>query len=633
MKSYSIQITCLLLLIFMTGCDYLDVVPDNTPKIDNAFLNRQTAEQYLATCYWHIPYGGPAQNPAVLGSAEAIFNTERQNEGMQMAKGFNTSNNPLMNHWSGGRGGRNIFDGIRDCNIFLENVHKVKGVSNLDKERWIAEVKTIKAYLNFYLLRYYGPIPLIRENAPVFEDLENVQLYREPVDDCFNYIIELLDEAIISNALPGRIQATATELGRITLPFAQFLKAKVLVYHASPLFNGNNDYANFLNHEGNPFFNQQNDASRWQSAAEACAMAIASCQENGIRLFLQEDYKTEYTISDSTRINSTLRSAYSLQWNPEIIWANTNILFSYGYQASAQPALQPMDVSTVYSYYAPTINTAEQFYSDKGIPIDEDLTYPYNERYKLRLAEETHEYYIQRGEQTAALNFDREPRYYAFLGFDRGKWYGVGRLENDAETWHVEGKLTEYSSAFDPGNYSATGYWPKKLVHMKSGFLNSQTYSVESYPFPEARFSDLLLLYAEALNESKEQPDAEVYEVIDRIRERAGLEGVVESWGNYARIPSKPGNRIGLREIIHRERLNELAFENAHYWDLRRWKEAPAVLNRPVKGWNVLSDNSTDYYTVKVYFQQKFGLKDYFAPIPESDLIRNPNLKQNPGWN
>lgn len=69
-------------------------------------------------------------------------------------------------------------------------------------------------------------------------------------------------------------------------------------------------------------------------------------------------------------------------------------------------------------------STVEVFYSDKGVPIDEDITYPYSTRYNLREGDEDHKYYIQKGEKTAVLNFNREPRYYSTLGFDRGKWYG-----------------------------------------------------------------------------------------------------------------------------------------------------------------------------------------------------------------
>lgn len=631
MKLIYNYILCAVLFPLLTGCNYLDVVPDNVTVLDNAFSSRYTAEQFLSTCYWHIPYGEWNQNPAMLGSAEAIFNNDKSPQGMIIAKGNNSAANPSINHWSGTNGARCVYNGIRDCNIFLENIGKVKDLTEAEQACWSAEVKTLKAYFHFYLLRYYGPIHIIRENIPVYENTSKIQLYRDQVDDCFNYVIELLDEAINSKALPAIIQNTQKELGRITLPAALAMKARVLMFYASPLFNGNTEYESFKNQNGEPFFNQTYDKSRWVRAVAACDTAIKICNQNGIRLYQKSDYKTQYTISDSTILNCALRNAFSERWNPEVIWGNTNVVVN-SLQQVAQAGLRPVTSNIVFSYYAVTVNTAEQFYSENGVPIDEDLSYDYANRHKLRTAGEKDKYYIERGQQTAAMNFDREPRYYAFLGFDRGKWYGRGKLENDAETWHVEGKLKEYSAAYDPGNYSATGYWPKKLVNLKSGYESEKDYRVETFAFPELRYSDLLLYYAEALNEMKDSPDQEVYNAIDQIRERAGLKGVRESWLKHSKHPDKPTTKAGMREIIHRERLIELAFENAHFWDLRRWKEAVKELNRPIKAWNVLSDNNTDYYTIKNYFTQKFSQRDYLAPVPESELIKNPLLVQNPGW-
>jgi hypothetical protein len=637
MKSikYILAITC---AIVFAACDYLDVVPDNVTVLDHAFSSRYTAEQYLTTCYWHLPKGECDNNPAMLGSAEAIFNNDlnyehnnRNSYGTFIARGTNSATNPYIDYWSGTNGGRNLYNGIRDCNVFLENIDKVQDLPEPEKRRWTAEVKLLKAYFHFYLLRYYGPIHIIRENLPVYQNVNEVKQQREPVDDCFDYVLELLDEVINSNALPKVIQNTSTELGRFTQPAALTMKARVMMYYASPLFNGNTAYEAFVNADGEPFFNQKEDPNRWTMAVEACKKAIESCEQNGIRLYRKSDYLTSFKLSDSTMLNCALRNAFSDRWNPEVIWGNPNVIYNE-IQRSGQAGLQSVIRGVVYSYYAPTINTVENFYSDKGVPIDEDNTYDYTNRYKLRTGGEDEKFYIEKGQQTAALNFDREPRFYAFLGFDRGKWYGRGKLEDDATTWHVESKLKEYGAAFDVGMYSATGYTAKKIVNLKSGYESNQLYSIEAFAFPEMRYSDLLLYYAEALNEMKAAPDQQVYDAIDEVRARAGLEGVKQSWQLYSKKPSKPNDKSGMREIIHRERLIELAFENAHYWDLRRWKEAIATLNGPVKAWNVLSDNNADYYTVRTYFTQSFTQRDYLAPIPESEIIINPQLKQNPGW-
>src|SRR3546814_16084578 len=82
-----------------------------------------------------------------------------------------------------------------------------------------------------------------------------------------------------------------------------------------------------------------------------------------------------------------------------------------------------------------------------------------------------------------------------------------------------------FASSFEITQYSVTGYWPKKLVNLKSEVRGGNQFIAFRYAFPILRLADLCLYYAEALNETKQTPDAEVYEYIDLIRARAGLEG------------------------------------------------------------------------------------------------------------
>src|SRR5690606_38133836 len=102
-------------------------------------------------------------------------------------------------------------------------------------DRWIAEVKFLKAYYHFWLFRLYGPIPLIKENIPVSASVDEVKRKRSTVDECVEYMVELIDEA--APDLPKKIVNRTFELGRITQPIAFSLKAIVLVTAASPLFN------------------------------------------------------------------------------------------------------------------------------------------------------------------------------------------------------------------------------------------------------------------------------------------------------------------------------------------------------------------------------------------------------------
>ncbi|MEA1896472.1 MAG: RagB/SusD family nutrient uptake outer membrane protein, partial [Bacteroidota bacterium] len=301
-------------------------------------------------------------------------------------------------------------------------------------------------------------------------------------------------------------------------------------------------------------------------------------------------------------------------------------------QYESQPRLYPAVYNPVGARHAPTLRIAEQYYTKNGVPIEEDPEWDYANRYKLRSVQSDHRYYIKEGEETASLNFDREYRFYADLSHDRAQWFGNGKLVDQNDSWTIEARKGEYSSVFEVSQYSVTGYWPKKLTHIENEIRAGAWYYTIPYAFPVVRMADLYLSYAEALNETKAAPDAEVYEYIDYVRERAGLKGVVESWTTYSANPAKPATKSGMRNIIQKERLIELSFEGSRFWDLRRWKLAQEYLNKPVRGWNVLKQDVREYYRVTTLFNQSFTLRNYLWPIEENETVLNPNLVQNPGW-
>ncbi|MGE7774966.1 RagB/SusD family nutrient uptake outer membrane protein [Chitinophaga sp. NPDC101104] len=642
MKKVIIKIAafCSILAGTVSCNKYLDVVPDNIATIEHAFSDRYQAMKFLATCYWGIPKSaGWNENPAMLGAMELIFNRDKRTDGgMRFALGENSASLAITNYWSGTSNMvRSLYAGQRDCNTFLENIDGVRDINKYEKDRMKAEVKLIKAYLNFYLIQYYGPITPLRKNTSLTESTEGIRVYREKIDDCFAYVLQLINEVIASDALPLSIESKGTELGRFTRPVAYFLKAKVLTYWASPLFNGNTDYSGFVNHEGAPFFNQKFEPSRWDSAANACRKAIEICAAAGHRLYKISDYEAVNSkfLSDTTMLINTLRSSVTQRWNPEIIWANSSYPANWNYQITALARVEggtstPSGNTGILSV---PLSTVEQFYSDKGVPINEDVTFPYSSRYNIRVGDAAHNLFIAQNEKSASMNFDREMRFYSSLGFDRGRWYGNTHLVTTEEnTPFPKNRFGEFSSVFNPGEYNATGYWPKKLVSMNTTWRDENSVTEESYPYPEMRFADLLLLCAEALNESKSAPDAEVYRYIDSVRSRAGLKGVVQSWAQYSNQPNKPLSKAGMRQIIQQERRIELAGEGVYMWDSNRWKTSVRDRNRPIQGWNVNGREAEEYYSVTTVYFQRFSFRDYFSPIPQSEMINNPLLIQNPGW-
>lgn len=643
MKRYLILIiTHLLFSIVFTGCKrYLNVTPDGIGTIEYAFRKRSEAEKYLFTVYNNLPsYGNSAADPGfVTGDEFAIhYPSTYFDIGLnRIQRGEQNIVNPFGNYWDGWNGGKPYFQALRECNIFLDNVETVPDLTESERKRWIAEVKFLKTYYHFYLFRMYGPIPLIKESLPVSASIEEVRVSRQPVDEVIGYIVSLIDESVTD--LPQNILNEASELGRITKPIALALKAQVLVTAASPLFNGNQDYSSFKNKDGLALFNSNVDKEKWKAALDATKAAIDLAVSSGATLYYYTPISGE-TMSDSTRITMNVRANITDKWNPEVIWGSSNAMAS-SVQGLAQaritsgdPSKLPSPPSTnesIRSMLAPPLHIAEMFYSNKGVPIEEDKTYDYENRFtRIRTATAQEKYYIKENMSTVQLHFDREPRFYASLGFDGGIWYGNG-LFDDNKTWFIEGKAGQRGAQLGASLYSITGYWPKKLVNYKNDFgSNSDSYTTINYPWPVIRLAELYLMYAEALNEFS-GPSDEVYKNLDLVRKRAGLLGVKESWTKYARNPNKPNSQDGLRDIIRREQLIETVFEGKRYWNLRRWKIAENYLNLPIKGWDLEQDDD-NYYRVKTVISPIFSLKDYLWPISEDAIINNPNLVQNPGW-
>jgi len=629
MKKYKYLILILISSVVLS-CeeDYLDVVPDNVATLDNAFSDRYNTQKFLYTIYSAIPSPGSVNNPALNGADEIWYNESMVNRtGVRIAQGYQSAVNPSGDKWTG-RSVTDLYVAIRNCNIFLGRIDGVLGMDEYEKKQWKAETKFLKAYFHFYLLKMYGPIVISDELIPINESTENVTPFRDNVDETFAYIVNLIDEAIVD--LPKLLQYQADDLGRITQPIAASIKARVLITQASPLFNGNSVYSSFVDADGKNFFSTTYDENKWQLAATAAKEAIDLCHEVGLRLYQKEDYVNPFPQSDVTLLKSALRNRLTEKWNSELIWGHTERTRNIEFES--MPRLYNYTTNPVASRHCATMRIAEMYYSKNGVPISEDVTYNYANRFRLKVAGDTDKYHVEVGEETAILNFDRETRFYADLSFDRGVWFGNGKDVSDEDPWHIHARGGEFASVFERSQYSITGYWPKKLVSMDSQVKNGTSFSDKRYSFPIIRLADLYLYYAEALNEAKGTPDTEVYEYLDIVRDRAGLKTVVSSWNSYSSNPTKPTTKEGLRKIIRQERMIEMAFEGGRFWDIRRWKTAKLLMSIPIKGWNVLENEAEAYYTVKTLYNPTFSERDYLWPIPENEIINSPSLIQNPGW-
>ena len=249
MKKIKICILSCLSVFILTSCE-LNIVPDNIPTIeDHAFALRKEAEKVLFTCYRYMPSDGSLKNNvALLGAGDFcisdVFRSYLGTSAWYIAQGLQKSDSPYCAQWG------HLYEGIAYCNILIENIHTTPDMDDSEKNRWIGEVEFLKAYYHFYLIRMYGPIPIMDRYVPVSSSTEEMHPYRETLDSCFNYVTETLDKVIANPDVPAKIENEAEELGRVTVGMAKALKAKVLVTAASPLFNGNMDYEVIADNRG-----------------------------------------------------------------------------------------------------------------------------------------------------------------------------------------------------------------------------------------------------------------------------------------------------------------------------------------------------------------------------------------------
>ena len=616
------------------SCDYLDVVPDNIATIDYAFRNRAMTLKFLYTCYSYMPrHGSVGEDPAMSGGDEVWTHMFIRWGVRTIAEGQQSVVIPRLSYWS-------LWQGIRDCNIFLENIDGVPDIPAYEKRRWRGEVKFLKAYYHFYLFRMYGPIPVMDENIPIYASTEEVEVFREPVDVVVDYIVDLLDEAYEELPLAREV-IEGTEAGRIDKLVAKCIKAKLLVTAASPLFNGNRDYSGIIDKRGIQLFPQQYDAEKWKRAADACKEAIDECHANGKSLYRVTDVLTMAS-PEVFQKQCTYRQAVCDRWNSELIWGGTNYdCNELSLQAQAKIMELAAEHTSIRSEWGPTLKLVEKYYSANGVPIREDKDWIdngwYENRYKVRPEPSSNDeiYLVKEGRKTAYLHFNRELRFYASLGFDQGIYYGNGYYtfpDNVRWTEFFSKKFSGMTSASEC--YSITGYAAKKMHCFKNSVTRTD-HNVEYYPFPVFRLADLYLLYAEALNEYYgTSASDECLFYIDQIRDRADLKGVKDSWNQFSLFPDKPNTQDGLREIIRNERTIELAFEGTRFWDIRRWKQIQELNEQP-QGWNALNgDVEEDFYNVTVVCQRpvRFTVKDYFWPVSEGEISVNKNLVQNYGW-
>lgn len=466
------------------------------------------------------------------------------------------------------------YTAIRDATVFSVNINQVPMAEKLPnglpaRAAYRSEARFLRSFLYFELLKRYGGIPIIGDSIRQLND--NIQLPRRSFAECVNYIVSECDD--IKDSLRTQEMVNTTTYGRITKGAAMALKAKVLLYAASPLFNGGNiDASNPLT--GYPSF----DINRWKLAADASKEII--------------DLGT-YSLMPSFN-DVFITQAYPVGPNTETIFWRQN-----GQNTSVETNNGPVGYTSAGAngITSPTQGFVDAFPTDEGKAITDPASgYDPNDPY-----------------------VNRDPRLKSTIFYNGALW-----LNRPVETF--EGGLDKPGGTVQQ---TKTGYYLRKFMGNFESVNGGAVYSNTVHDFIYFRYAEVLLNYAEALNEYA-GPVSEVYDALLQLRQRAGIKpGPDSDYGLPAGL-----SQSEMRSIIQNERRVELAFEEHRFFDIRRWKIAEQVYADPLKGLNLQKSSAGQltFNEVTVLSPVFRSPQMYFYPIPYNEVIKNPMMVQNPQW-
>lgn len=633
MKKFKILTYILSTLFILSSCDFLDLVPDERPTEKDAFEDIDAAERFMYSCYGYLPNSRSGSESLDFMTGDEVVTAFEHETFAAFPKGNFTPAYTVISYWN------TFFQGLKQCYIMINNVHLVPRLKESVKNDYIAQAKFLIAYYHYLLARCYGPIILIKEEPNILTSPKDY-LGRTSYDECVKYICDLLDES--AENLPD--ERTTVYYGLATKSTAKAIKAKMLMYAASPLFNGNSEfYSDFKDKEGNQLMPTSYDPQKWVNAKDAFKEAIDVAHAAGHKLYNKTEIDKDGNQEPKDPTQRKLRYNIIDAGNEEIIWADSRKEGNYGLQNKTMPY-----GPGTWNGVAPTLTMLERFYTKNGLPIGDDPSMNNKDLFSLTTVTEEYQDVAELGNKTLLFNLDREPRFYAWVTFQSG-FFEVfsasnnGAYENDASyNKHSDVKHGKLVCDFVLGgncargsignlrqnNYSPTGFLNKKGADPSFNATNA-TQEPRYYPWPLIRLADLYLGYAEACVETGDLETAKEY--INKIRERAGIPTVEKSW---IEIAKKPLDQDRLRQIVRQERSIELYLENQNFWDIRRWKLADKYFNVKAKGLSIEATSIDDFIKVKdVVFERRFNSPgQYLMPIPLGDVNKNEKITQNPGY-
>lgn len=549
------------------GDDFLGSEPDREgATLDTMFSSMVNSDKVLTTAYTKLPY--PIHG-SIRGGSRTLECFTDLNHTYSNNSYYTGTMNATSNGWSGGSN----WTAVRYAWIYLENIDKVADMTKADKDVRKAEAQTIIALAYSEMLRNIGGLPWIDHSIEVTEAMEFPrQTFAQTVDS----VVTLLDKAIPYL----KWNQNSADDGRMTKAGAMALKLRVLLYAASPAFNSNT-----LWHSGADVYTcyTNEDRGRWNRAKEAGEEFMTELGKSGYYGLVKAEEEGNH-------------ESYSLAFRKGYYQRGTGeslISTRRGYNAES---VHSGFFGERY-YSGPTLNYVNMFSWADGSDFPANFNWA---------SPSMAPFYDVDGKPT------RDPRLYETVAVP-GSYYYNGTL---APVYWGHDSYRQGSS---------TGFQMVKFILTEE----SDRADIGAH-WPYLRLPEVLLSYAEAINESEGGPNNTAYDCINEIRERVGL----------SELP-RGLNKEAFREALLKERILEFGQEEVRWYDLVRWnlsdvfKEKLYYLNSYVK---TMEGSTPTAFTFKVgeipdrYWRNTWDSKWYLLPLPQSEVDKNYGWTQNPGW-
>ena len=578
--------TIITLALAIVSCQKSDFLDDKTNGLteDMVFSDSILTTNFLNDIYQDAGYTfGPSRFSSAGGSGNAELatdNAEGNNNlsvwGNAYVQGVISPSNVSTGFAADKDFWNAPYKNIRKINLLLSKLPDAP-FAEVTKKRMQAEARFLRAFYYQHLLIAFGGIPLVGDQVFGINDIIN--LPRSSFEECVNYLVSELDATAADLA---NVVYTDVDYGRVTRGACLALKARVLLYAASPLFNGGalTTKPELIPLVGYPSF----DKNRWKLAAEAAEVVI-----NLGTYSLHQDNAT--------------RPGYGFY---EVFTKRVNNEYIFAYNRPAQKEFEAYYLPPTRSgasIMKPTQSLVESFPMQDGTPISESDEYDPNDPY-----------------------INRDPRLSNSIIYNGMSYINNTGVKSTVLTYTTEGSSipNTTSDGYNSSN-KFTGYFSRKMLD--ENLTNALPGNTER-AWPLIRYAEILLSYAEAINEM-EDPEAAV-DKLKIIRERAGISAGSDSrYGIKANI-----NTEELRNLIQNERRIELAFEDHRFNDIRRWKIAADVL-QDFNSIDIITRTGTNSYVHTIgKASRPLHFRDamYLLPIPLSEIQKMPLMLQNPDY-